>query len=212
MPMNGDEGAGMKREFLVKQIATTGYDVLYSAKKHFATFDIIAKAPGWITTVTLGIGVLALALPTFFNNAVFGSATVLVGIGAIYFGPFQDDRERYAKAGDALLACYYDLRTLYYDVLSVEESASVAVFEDRYQAIIARSQSTWMAKHIFTSDWYAHYKIFWQAQIEWLDEQLHFKLLRDKIPLSFSVAVVVCLLVGLGFFATHIAMILQGGK
>ena len=51
--------------------------------------------------------------------------------------------------------------------------------------------SNCISKQILFSDWYAHYKFFWQHQIEWIDEQKHFRFWRDKLPLSFMV---VCLL------------------
>ena len=182
------KGFRVKREYLVKQIAATGYDILYSAKKHFATFDIVAKVPGWITIITLTVGVLALAVPAF-NNVVLGVATIAVGIGSIFFGTFQDERSKYADAGGQLLSHYYALRTLYYEVQSRDESESTADLEAKYHEIFSQSQKVWLHKHIFISDWYAHYKIFWQSQIEWLDEQLNFTLFRDKLPLSFTATV-----------------------
>lgn len=51
-------------------------------------------------------------------------------------------------------------------------------------------------KQIFMSDWYAHYKFFWQHQIDWIDEQKHFKFWRDKVPLSL---VFLCALTLIGF-------------
>jgi hypothetical protein len=44
-----------------------------------------------------------------------------------------------------------------------------------------------ISKQIFASDWYAHYKFFWQHQIDWIDEQLKFKFFKDKIPLSIII-------------------------
>ena len=51
-----------------------------------------------------------------------------------------------------------------------------------------------ISKQILFSDWYAHYKFFWQVQIDWIDEQKNFNLLRDKIPLTFSLTVVVTII------------------
>ncbi|AWN16176.1 hypothetical protein SALB1_1978 [Salinisphaera sp. LB1] len=50
------------------------------------------------------------------------------------------------------------------------------------------------SKQILFSDWYAHYKFFWQHQIEWIDEQKQFTFWRDKVPLSFSLACLVALI------------------
>jgi hypothetical protein len=48
-------------------------------------------------------------------------------------------------------------------------------------------------KQILFSDWYAHYKFFWQHQIGWIEEQKQFRLWRDKIPLSFTFAIFIIL-------------------
>ena len=62
-------------------------------------------------------------------------------------------------------------------------------FEDDYY-------SSCQSKQILFSDWYAHYKFFWQHQIDWVNEQKKFRFIRDKLPLTFSLTVVV-VLVGL---------------
>ena len=46
-------------------------------------------------------------------------------------------------------------------------------------------------KQILFSDWFAHYKFFWQHQIGWIDEQLNFKFFRDKVPLTLSMSILV---------------------
>ncbi|MEM8720215.1 MAG: SLATT domain-containing protein [Cyanobacteria bacterium P01_G01_bin.39] len=53
---------------------------------------------------------------------------------------------------------------------------------------------TSISKQILFSDWYAHYKFFWQVQIDWIDEQKNFNFLRDKIPLTFSVTVILAVI------------------
>jgi len=59
-------------------------------------------------------------------------------------------------------------------------------------------------KQILFADWYAHYKFFWQHQIEWIDEQKHFRFWRDKVPLSFSFTIG-ALLLGLAAGAGRLA-------
>ena len=38
----------MNKAELLKCIAETGYNVGFGAKKHFATYDLLEKMPGWI--------------------------------------------------------------------------------------------------------------------------------------------------------------------
>ena len=56
-----------------------------------------------------------------------------------------------------------------------------------------------MSKQILFSDWYAHYKFFWQHQIEWVDEQKKFDFFRDKVPLSLYVFIAALILMVIGF-------------
>lgn len=175
----------MNREQLLKEVAVTGYNVLYSAKKHFATFDIVEKVPGWLTIATLGIGIFGLIIPELTNNNL-AAAILVIGIAAIYFNQFQDGRAKYAETGGKLIRTFNKLRGIYYDVKSRADDAPLDDLETRYRDALNEAEQVWLHKHIFISDWYAHYKIFWQAQIDWLDEQLKFKFWRDKVPLTLT--------------------------
>ncbi len=76
------QGIEVNRDRLLKEVATTGYNVLYAAKKHFATYDIVEKAPGWLTISTLGIGIFGLVIPAL-TNSVLSAAILLVGVAAM---------------------------------------------------------------------------------------------------------------------------------
>lgn len=186
----------MNREQLLKELAITGYNVLYSAKKHFATFDIVEKVPGWLTIATLGIGIFGLITPALTNSSLV-AAILVVGIASIYFNQFQDGRAKYAEAGGRLISTFNTLRGIYYDVKSRENDAPLDDLEARYREALNDSEQVSLHKHIFISDWYAHYKIFWQAQIGWLDEQLKFKFWRDKVPLTFTIFIAIFLVIAI---------------
>lgn len=53
--------------------------------------------------------------------------------------------------------------------------------------IVSEFQKKSITKQIFLSDWYAHYKFFYQMQTEWIDEQLNFSFLKDKFPRSLLI-------------------------
>lgn len=186
-------GKGMNREHLLKEIAVTGYNVLYSAKKHFATYDIVEKVPGWLTISTLAVGIFGLVIPALTNN-LLSAAILVIGIASIYFNQFQDGRQRYAEAGGKLISNFNALRGIYYDTKGRADGESVDDLEAKYREVLKETEKVWLHKHIFISDWYAHYKIFWQGQIGWLDEQLNFTLFRDKIPLTATLTGIVLLL------------------
>lgn len=52
-----------------------------------------------------------------------------------------------------------------------------AAFESQYYGAS-------ISKQILFSDWYAHYKFFWQYQIDWVANQKNFSFWRDKVPLT----------------------------
>ncbi|HDS1132010.1 SLATT domain-containing protein [Stenotrophomonas maltophilia] len=199
----------MNRDQLLKEVATTGYNVLYSAKKHFATFDIVEKVPGWLTISTIAVGIFGLIIPALTNNYL-SAAILVIGVASIYFNQFQDGREKYAKAGGKLVSNFNVLRGIYHDAKSRGPSDNVDDLESRYREALKEAEQDWLHKHIFISDWYAHYKIFWQAQIDWLDEQLHFKFWRDKIPLTLSITVALTLILGLSLVTIKIIKMFAG--
>ena len=183
----------MKRDLLLNEIAQTGYNVGYAAKKHLATFDVVEKAPGWITLIPMAIGVFALVIPTLEHHYVAGSVLV-VGVASLYFNSYQDNRGEYEAAGVRLTSLFTELRALYYEVQSRSQTDSVDDLELKYRVVRDESQQIGISKQIFLSDWYAHYKFFWQAQIGWLDEQLHFSIWRDKVPLTATISIVAVVL------------------
>lgn len=45
----------MNRDELLKYITDTAYNVGFGAKKHFATYDIVGKMPGFIAFTSISI-------------------------------------------------------------------------------------------------------------------------------------------------------------
>lgn len=182
----------MNKELLLKDIAESGYNIGYAAKKHLATYDIVEKAPGWISIVSFAFGVFALIIPGLGSN-VLAALFLVIAYAVFYFNSYQDTRLKYAEAGTKLTGLFTSLRSLYYDVESRDESANFDGLCDRYRAIVAESQASGIGKQIFLSDWYAHYKFFWQAERSWLEEKRPFTFWRDMMPLSATVTLIALL-------------------
>ena len=187
----------MKKDLLLKDIAESGYNIGYAAKKHLATYDIVEKAPGWIGIASFGFGILAIAIPRL-NNNVLGAFFLIVSYALLYFNSYQDGRMRYADAGSRLTGIFTTLRSVYYEVTSRDDSADLSDVENRYRALVQESQSIGISKQIFLSDWYAHYKFFWQAERSWLDEKRPFTFWRDKMPLSATLTLIVAVIAIVG--------------
>lgn len=173
----------MNKDLLLKDIAESGYNIGYAAKKHLATYDIVEKAPGWISILSFAFGVLALVLPQL-NNNIMAAFLLIVAYAVLYFNSYQDVRLEYSMIGSRLTTTFTTLRTLFYEVKSRDDAANFDDLEVRYRELLSESQSIGISKQIFLSDWYAHYKFFWQSERSWLEEKRPFTFWRDKIPLS----------------------------
>lgn len=191
----------MKRETLLKLIAETAYNAGYGAKRHFATYDIIEKLPGWVALLSAAAAILALFIPAM--EAKWVSATfIIISIGAGNILLYDRDKTKYAEVGTVLTERFHELRVLYHEVKSQPDGIDLPDHAKRHAAIQAAVLKTNFAKQIFLSDWYAHYKFFWQQQTGWIDEQLKFTLFRDKLPLSFTTAVILAFLGSIGWLAS----------
>lgn len=181
--IDGQKGTRVHKELLLKDIAASGYNIGYAAKKHLATYDIVEKAPGWISILSFCFGVLALVVPQL-NNNVLAAFLLIVAYAVFYFNSYQDGRAEYAKVGSRLTTIFTSLRALLFEVESRSETESLEDLKARYRELLDESQSIGISKQVFLSDWYAHYKFFWQAERSWLEKYRPFTFWRDQIPLS----------------------------
>ncbi len=182
----------MKKEKFLRNIAETAYNVGFGAKKHFATYDISLKAPGLISFTSFAFGIFALIFNDLNIKAI--SATFLVlGISGIYISMYESRRAEYAHNGKVLTDLFNDLKRLYYEA---SESGSISEeFKDELKRIDKEYTNISCPHQMIFSNWYAHYKFFWEQQIDWIDEQLKFSFLRDRIPLSFSLTLMTSVVV-----------------
>ena len=183
----------MNKLDLLKSIAEKGYDVGFGAKKHFAPYDIIEKAPGLISYSSMAFGILALAikeLPTDLFSAIF----IVLGVVGLYISLYDHKKSSYEQSGVALTKLYNELKALYFKVKNINEERDCSDLHKELSDIENRYYQECISKQILFSNWYAHYKFFWEHQIEWVNEQLKFSFFRDKIPLSLWLAVLVTII------------------
>jgi len=169
----------MDRDALLRTIAETGYNVGFGAKKHFATFDIVDKAPGLIGFVSLAIGIFSLVFEQL--SAKLPSACLAVaGVCALYIAFYDHKKGDYERVGKDLTRLFNELRDLY---RSVQGGADIVASQVALKDIENSYYSLSISNQALFSDWYAHYKFFAQQQIDWLHEQKKFTW-RDRFPLS----------------------------
>lgn len=174
----------MKRDDLLKCIADTGYNVGFGAKKHFATYDLVEKSPGWISFLSIAFGIYSLAFKELSTSFLSASFTIL-GVIGLYISMYDAKKSEYEKAGIELTKIYNQLKTLYCSVQSKNDTDDLSLLIEEHRQLESQYYAVGLSKQILFSDWYAHYKFFWQHQIEWVNEQKKFKFFRDKVPLSF---------------------------
>jgi hypothetical protein len=179
----------VKKNDLLRSVAEKGYDVGFGAKKHFATYDIVEKAPGFISFLSLAFGILALAVDDISNKLV-SSVFIILGVVGLYVSLNDSKKKEYAEAGICMTKLYYRLKALYFKVKAMDESEDNTGYQDELSRIEDEFYLISISKQVMFSNWYAHYKFFWEFQIDWVAEQKQFRFFRDKIPLSMLLFVV----------------------
>lgn len=188
----------MNKDDLLKQLAEAGYNIGYGAKKHFATYDIVEKTPNLINFLLLAIGILALFIDAL-STKLISAIMIIFGISGLYISFYNDKQGEYNATGKYLTKLFEEVKSLYYKAKS-SEYVMQGDEQDILKKILARYHNRAISKQILFSDWYAHYKFFWQHQIEWIEEQKRFSFWRDKMPLPFIFILFFTIVGVLGYF------------
>lgn len=204
------EGRALTKQELLRYVAEAGYDVGFGAKKHFASYDIIEKGPGWLGFISLVGGIYGLFVPLWASTHV-AAIFVIFGVVSLYIGFYGSDKTRYEEAGKELTQGFHELQVVYRTVKSMPDGADFSGLLKQVQEIRSRVLSKSLSKQVFLSDWYAHYKFFWIAQIDWIHEARPFKFWRDKIPLTVYVALF-CVICAASWYLVSGPTQVQSGK
>lgn len=188
----------MTKNDLLRSIAQKGYDVGFGAKKHFASYDIIEKAPGLISFLSMAFGIISLAVENSPTKLI-SSGFVVLGVIGLYVSMCDHEKLKYEQCGVALTKLFNELKDLYLNAKATDEKADFSDLAAKLSELESKYYDSCMSKQILLSNWYAHYKFFWEHQIDWIDEQLKFRFFRDKVPLSLWF-LLLCTLSALGYF------------
>lgn len=171
------------KEDLLKKIARKGYNIAYAANLNFATYDIVKKIPNIIAFLTIVVGILGLGWPNFMSNKI-STVILILGILSVYIEKFNHDIEAYANRGKKNIQQLNQLKNLYLKVKNMSEISDFQIIESEYASIENEFNENSEPNQILFSSWFAHYKIFYQKDISWIDKQLNFSFWKDKIPES----------------------------
>lgn len=182
----------MKNQALKEHIAETAYNVGYSAKLHFASFEMFEKLPGIISFISLAFGIYALGYIELSNR--FTSTTLIVlGIVGVYISLKSNNDEDYEKKGIILTNLFYELKHLMSE--AKKGDSDIDRLSEKLKSIEGRCNQNCASSHIMFAPWLAHYKFFWEQQIGWIEEYRKFSFWRDKIPLTFWVFCILIIVV-----------------
>ena len=189
----------MTKNDLLKQIAESAYNIGFGAKKSFATFDIVDKIPGILNFCALAIGILALVIDEL-NIKIVSASLIIFGVIGIYISKYDDKKDEYAILGSEIKKLFNELKSLYHSVKAKSDDTNFDEDISKMKEIEDKFYSITIPKQILFSDWYAHYKFFWQwaTHIKWLESELELSFWKNKIPLSFIVFIGVVLLIFVG--------------
>jgi hypothetical protein len=189
------------RKLLQSDIASAAYSIGFGAKAHFATMEIATKAPGWISFLSLAIGVFALIIPALTAPAL-AATLIVVGVIPLYLTYYQDRLSDYDARAKDLLKKFYDLQ----DLCARAEIADGAELSSiRAQMVGVRREAKEVASYrqIFLSGWLAHLKFWGQAESAWVERYRDPKItfLKDKVPRSLLVLLITLVIVTAVMFA-----------
>ena len=183
----------MTKEKLLETIANHGYNVGFGAKKNFASFDIVTKLPNWVGFFILAIGIIQLGYPEFATKEV-SILLILISIAILYVGCYNSNVSDFEKEGIRSTQLFNQLRDLYYTV-QTSSKTDFTIEISKMEQIMNEFYSGTISKQVFLSQWYAHFKFFYEMQIDWIDEQLKFKFFKDKFPNSLKSFILAIILI-----------------
>jgi hypothetical protein len=193
----------MKKEELLKTLAINGYNVGFGAKKNFASHDIVVKLPSWIGFITLAIGILQLGYDSLGSNKELSALLIIISVAALYISIYNSSSEKFENEGVRLTQIFNQLRDLYY-IIKAETKTDFESEKKKMDEIMKQFYSNTISKQVFLSHWYAHFKFFYEMQIDWIDEQLKFRFFKDKFPNSLkSLLLIVVVILLTIFFYGH---------
>lgn len=186
----------MTKTEMLKIIARHGYNVGFGAKKNYATYDLISKGAGWISFISFAIGVFALFIPELASNII--SATLIIfSVVTMYIQGYDSEKNTYSDAGRIQTELFNELEVVYRDISSTA-NFDYSAAQERVNDIMGRFYKSTISKQIFGSNWYAHYKFFNEFEQGWVEDELSLTI-KDKIPLSFRLFLVIIVILAIHF-------------
>jgi TRAP-type C4-dicarboxylate transport system permease large subunit len=192
----------MKKDTLLKLLAEKGYVISYAANLNFATYDIVTGLPPKTTYISLAISIIGLSYQKLNINWIT-IPMLLLSIACLYLDKYKERIQEYKARGIKNTDQWNTLKRLYYTVKDSDENADFSEIEATFQSIENEFNNSAEADQIFCANWFAHYKLFYEKDYAWMNDQLHFSFWKDKIPKSLKALLITVLLIAAILFCIH---------
>ena len=193
----------MNNNELKKHLAKAGYNIGFGAKKHFATFDIAKKIPSKIAFLTLSIGIVQLGYPELSYNKEVSIIIIVMGLINLFVYIYGVKIAEYETAGIKITQLYNDVSTLYSSVGADDPNE---VILEKLNRIQNEFYQVSISDQMPFSHELAHFKFFYELQVNWIVEELRLTFWKDKVPNSFkinSIALLILILITILFIFTN---------
>lgn len=151
----------------------------------------MTKFPEYVSIISFVIGILGLVWAYF--TTLYMSVTLLIfSFIGIVISKFDGNPSKYSEEGKKETELFNQLKTLYMEVKGLEENEDTTEYSNTLARIENDFYESTISNQIWFSNWYAHYKFFCEMNIAWIDEELHFKWWKDKVPGTLKALIVLC--------------------
>ena len=188
----------MKKDDLLRSIATAGYNAGFGAKLSFASYDMLRWLPNIIGFASLAISVFALVFEKLSTREVSAFMLVFSLLG-FYLTSKEEHRSSLDLAGRKLTGIRDKLEALYNKAR--DASGDLMPLSDELLALTSEINVAAVSDQVIFSNWWAHHKFFMEAKVDWICDELQLTFFKDKLPGSLKLLLGVLLLLTLVYFA-----------
>lgn len=189
----------MDKEALQTIVTRIAYNTGFGAYKHFATYFVLTKAPGWIGLITALIGLTQLAGYNAGYERPISITLLFLGMVTWSIAAQYQNKDEYNTIGKELNRLFHRLMEIYLYSKNASKDELIDL-NTEVGSINQQLQDISITKQVMFSDLLAHYSFFYKADIVWLEEARGFTFWKDKVPANmklFSIVLFLVTLIGL---------------
>lgn len=176
----------MDKTALLKNIASTAYNIGFGGKKHLKTYDIYSKFPRFLSIFTIIIGVFQL-LNVYKENFnvtaqdIISATLITIGIISLVLDFNGEKKDLYNETGKKLLSLFNELRIMYHTIQNSSDQTQLNLSHKRLQEIEIEASSISISSQALCTNLLTHHGFFAELQSDWVSKELGLTW-KDKFP------------------------------